>query len=140
MLIFLQCSGKLQELQNILLINNLTNIVKSPARVTSHTKSLIDVIIVKNTNDEMFTEILHLGYSDHLAQLLYMKLKKLPKGPITTCNRHFTDNNVEEFKYLVQEEAWYEVLASNEHNTAFNLFIHTFITTLTQHFPYKLHL
>jgi len=69
-LIFLQYSGKLQELQNLLVTNNLTNIVNSPNRITSHTKSLIDVIIVNNTNDEMFTEILDLGYSDHLAQIL----------------------------------------------------------------------
>jgi hypothetical protein len=54
-------------------MNNLTNIVKSPTRVTSHTESLNDVIIVNNTKDEMFTEILDVGYSDHLAQLLYIK-------------------------------------------------------------------
>jgi hypothetical protein len=34
----LQYSGKLQELQNLLLMNNLTNIVKSLARIASHTK------------------------------------------------------------------------------------------------------
>jgi hypothetical protein len=50
-------------------MNNPTNIVNSPNRIISHTKSLIDVIIVNNTNDEMFTEILDLGYSDHLAQI-----------------------------------------------------------------------
>jgi hypothetical protein len=126
MLIFLKYSGNLQELQNLLLMNNLTNIVKSPTRGTGHTKSLIDVIIANNTNDELFTEILDVGYSDHLAKFLYMKSKYLSKGPITTCNRHITDNNVEEFKYFLHEETWYEVLASNEHNTAFNLFVNTF--------------
>jgi len=56
-------------------MNNLINIVKSTTRITSHTKSLIDIIIVNNTNDEMFTEILDLDYSDHLTQFLYIKSK-----------------------------------------------------------------
>ena len=40
--------------------------------------------------------------------------------------RHFTDNNFEEFKYLLHEETWDEVLASKEPNTSFNLFMNTF--------------
>ena len=74
-------------------MNIRINILKSPSRTTSHTKSLIDVIIVNNTNDEMFTEILGLGYSDHLARFLYIESKNLVKDPKTTCNRHFRDNN-----------------------------------------------
>jgi len=45
----------------------------------------------------MFTVNQDLGYSDHLAQLLYIK-KELLNGPITTRKRHFTDKNVEERK------------------------------------------
>jgi len=108
---FLQFSGKLQELQNLLLMNKLRNIVKSLTRITSHTKSLIDIIIVNYTNDEMFTEVLDLGYSDYLAQFLYIKSKNFLKDPITTCKIHFTDNNVEEYKYLLHEETWAEILA-----------------------------
>jgi hypothetical protein len=107
-------------------MNNLTNIVKSPTRVTSHTKTLIDVIIVNNTNDDKFTATLNVGYSDHLVQVLYIKSKNLPKGPITTCNRHFTDNNIVEFKYLLHKETWDEALEPEEPNTAVNLFMNTF--------------
>jgi hypothetical protein len=75
----------------------------------------------------MFTVILDLGYSDHLAQFLYIKSKHLPKDPITTRKRHFTDNNVGEFKHLLHEEIWDEVLAApNKPNTSFNLFMNTF--------------
>ena len=123
---FLQHSGKLQELLNLLTMNNLTNVVKPPTRITSHTKSLIDVVIVDNTNDDMLIEILDMGYSDHLAQFLCMKSKKLPKGPLRTYTRHFTDNKVEEFKYLIQEETWNEVLECNEPNNSFKQFMNTF--------------
>jgi len=58
-------------------MNNLINIVKSPTRITYHSVSLIDIIIVNNINKEMFTVNMDLGYSDHLAQLLYTKVKNL---------------------------------------------------------------
>jgi hypothetical protein len=89
---------------------------------------LIEVIIVNNTNDEKLTATLNVGYFDHLAQVLYLKMKKLPKGPITTriSNRNFTDNNIAGFKYLLHKETWDEVLEPEQPNTAVNLFMNTF--------------
>jgi hypothetical protein len=113
--------------------SNLTNTVKSPDRVTN--KKNIDIIIVTNTNDEQLTATLNVGYSDHLAQVLYIKTKKLPKGPITTYNRHFTDNNIAEFKYLLHKETWDEVLEPEEPNTAGNLFMNTFSHYFNIAFP-----
>ena len=72
---FLQNNAKLQDLQNLSLMNNLTNVVKFPTRITNHSKSLIDVIIVNNSKGEMFIKIVDMGYSDHLAQLLAIKPK-----------------------------------------------------------------
>jgi hypothetical protein len=89
-------------------------------------ETMIDVITVDNTNNEKFTATLNVGYSDHLAQVLYIKMKKLPKGPITTYKRHFTDNNIAEFKYLLHKETWDAVLEPEEPNTAVNLFMNTF--------------
>jgi hypothetical protein len=74
---FLQHSSKLLDLQNLLHMNNLINIVKSPTRISNHSISLIDVIILHNMNNEMFTVNQDLGYSDQLAQLLYIKSKTL---------------------------------------------------------------
>jgi hypothetical protein len=133
----LQPSGKLEDLQNLLLMSNLTNIVKSPPRVTSHIETLIDVIIVNNTNDGKLTATVNVGYSDHLAQVLYIKRKKLPKGPITIYNRHFTDNNIAEFKYFLHKETWDEVLEPEEPNTAVNLLMNTFSVYFNIAFPLK---
>jgi len=72
---FIQYSGKLIDLQNLLLMNNLINVVKSPIRISNHSTPLIDVIIVNNIKNELFTVNLDLGYSDHLAQLLYTNQK-----------------------------------------------------------------
>jgi hypothetical protein len=92
------------DLQNLLLMNNLINIIQSPTRITYHSASLIDIIIVNNINKEMFTVNMDLGYSDHLAQLLYTKTKKLQNESIGTYKRHFEEENVEEFQYLLQRE------------------------------------
>jgi hypothetical protein len=49
----------------------------SPTRITSQSKSLIDVIIVNNNKEERLVEVLDLGYSDHMAQYLCMKSSKV---------------------------------------------------------------
>jgi len=50
-----------------------------------------------------------LGYSDHLAQIVYIELDKPAVGPAAIEKRQFTDNNtIEEFMHLLQEESWDE--------------------------------
>jgi len=78
-----------------------------------------------------------LGYSDHLAQLLYTKSKNLLNGPITTYKRFFTDKNVEELQYLLQKENWDEVSPSNKPNISFNIFMDTFCYCFNIVFPIK---
>jgi hypothetical protein len=85
----------------------------------------------------MFKVNQDLGHSDNLAQLLYIKSKNLLNDPITTCKRHFTDKNVEEFQYLLQTENWVEVSASNEPNTSLNTFMDTFCYYFNIAFPLK---
>jgi len=135
---FLQHNNKLVDLQNLLVMNNLTNIVKSPTRISDRSVSLIDVMIVDNTDNEMFTVNQDLGYSDHLAQLLYMKSKNLLKGPITKHKRHFTDKNIEEFQYLLHKENWEEVTTSDEPNISFNIFMDTLSYYFNTAFPLKI--
>jgi hypothetical protein len=42
--------------------------------IASHTRSMTDVITGNNRSDMMFTKVLDL--EDHLAQFLYLKVKK----------------------------------------------------------------
>ena len=121
-------------------MNNLINVVKFPTRITRHTKSLIDVVIVDNTKDDKLIEILDMGYSDHLAQLFCMKSKKIPKGPLRIHTRHFTDNKVEEFKYLIQKETWNEVFECKEPNNSFKQFMNTLTYYFNTAFPIKVKL
>jgi hypothetical protein len=118
-------------------MNNLTNIIKSPTRITNHSASLIDVIIVNNTNKKMFTVNIDLGYSDHLAQLLYIKTKDVQNETIGTYKRHFKEENVKGFQYLLQSENWSEVLAAKEVNVSFNIFMDIVSYYFNTAFPLK---
>ena len=53
-------------------------------------------------------------YSDHLAQIVYIKVDKPVLGPTAIKKRQFTDNAIEEFIYLLQAESWDEVLLSED--------------------------
>jgi len=78
---FLHQNGKLQDLQNSLQMNNLINVIKVPTRLASLSKSLIDVVIVSNSLEERLVEVLDMGYSDHSAQYVCMKVNKVQEGP-----------------------------------------------------------
>jgi len=79
-------------------MNNLTNIVKSSTRISNRSSSLIDVMIINNTENETLTLNQNLGYSDHLAHLLHIKAKNPILGPISRHKRLFAGKNIEEFQ------------------------------------------
>jgi len=101
---FLHMNGKLQDLQNLLLMNNLINVIETPARITSHSKSLIDVVIMNNSKEKRLVEVLDMGYSDHLAQYVCMKAFQVQEGPKMMYNRQFTNTNMDYFKYLMWDK------------------------------------
>jgi hypothetical protein len=107
-------------------MNNLINITELPTRVTSHSKSLINVVIVNNSREKRLVEVLDLGYSEHLAQYVCMKLHKAREGPKRMYKRHFTNTNAYYFKHLMCDEKWMEVVESYDPNSPFMTFINIF--------------
>ena len=95
---FLQDSAKLQELQNLFFLYNLINTVKSITRVTNTTSSLINVMIINNLNYGNITKVLDVGYSDHLAQILHVKLDNPKTVLVILRKRQITENMIEELK------------------------------------------
>jgi hypothetical protein len=77
---FLQDSAQLRALQNLLNTYNLINTVKSPTRVAKNSVSLIDVMIIDKLHCKNSTEVLDLGYSDHFAQMLHIKVNRPKTG------------------------------------------------------------
>ena len=134
---FLHMNGKLQDLQNLLLMYNLINVIESPTRITSHSKSLIDVVIINNIKEERLVEVKDMGYSDHLAEYVCMKSSQVQNVPIMLYKRQFSNMNMDYFKYLMCDEKWIEAIESHELNGSFMSFINTFIYYFNVAFPVK---
>ena len=117
-------------------MHNLVNTVKSCTRIMHNISSLIDVMIV-NSNLEKQTVTYDLGYSDHSAQIVYIKVGTPVLSPTAIQKGQFTDTAVEEFLYFLRQEPWDEVLSMEDVNLAFNAFITTFMHHLMQGFILK---
>jgi hypothetical protein len=116
---------------------NLINVIESPTRITSHSKCLIDVVIIINSKEEWLVEVLDMGYSDHLAQYVCMKSSQVQKGPNMMYERLFTSMNVDYFKHLMCDKKWTETIESYELNSCFLSFINTFSYYFNVAFPVK---
>jgi len=123
---FLREDSDQKDLTDLLLRCNLVNVVKSPTRITSSTKTLLDVIIINKTHYTLPATVIELGLSDHQAQVLPVLNKTRSSANQRVFKRHFRENNIREFKYLLTKETWREVLL----DTAFPLeFAHDKKTT-----------
>jgi hypothetical protein len=47
-----------------------------------------------------------MGYSDHLAQTINMKVNRSKIGSVKSRKRQFTEESIDEFNYLLQKELW----------------------------------
>jgi hypothetical protein len=86
----LQENVKLNELKSLLQVYNLVNTVHL-TRITKNTKSLIDVIIINNSNYTKPAEIMDLGLSDHYAQVLSIGVKAPVNRTLTVRKRIFDE-------------------------------------------------
>jgi exonuclease III len=96
---FLRENVKLNELKSLLQVYNLVNTVDLPTRITKNTKSLIDVIIINNSNYTKPSEIMDLGLSDHYAQVLTLCIKVLVSRPLKFRKIICYEGSIEELKY-----------------------------------------
>ena len=89
---------RIQEVKNLLESYNLTNVVRSPTRISPNSESLMDVIIINKDNPELGASVVDLGFSDHLAQVVKINTGKGNRRNKIAVRRQLTNNNIEEFK------------------------------------------
>jgi hypothetical protein len=135
---FLQENVKLNELKSLLQVYDLVNTVDLPTRITKNTKSLIDVIIINNSNYTKPAEIMDLGLSDHYAQVLTIGMKVPVNRTLRVRKRIFDEGSIEEFKYNLNKELWEVVFVEPNVNGKFNAFMDIFGYYFDMCFPLKL--
>ena len=101
---FLKEANNKKELTDLLLRYNLVNTVKSPTRLTTNTKSLLDVIIIEEKHYKNPATVVELGLSEHQAQMLHVLNKSQVSNKKSVLKRCFRENNIGEFKYLLNKE------------------------------------
>jgi exonuclease III len=134
---FMKHSDRLQELINLLVMYSLINTVISPTKITKNPISLLDVIVTNKQTNEILATVLDLGYSDHLAQILHIKVDRHKQGLVQTRKRLFTKENIEEFKCLLQNELWQETFSNSDVSTTFNACMDTIHHHFDEAFPLK---
>jgi len=114
----------------------MINTVRSPTRITPSTESLIDVIITyKDTL--INTDVVDLGLSDHLAQIVEINIGNRSRKTKTTVRRQFTQTNIDEFTYLLSKETWNDVYNRVDVNSSVEAFLDTFLHWYEVAFPFK---
>jgi hypothetical protein len=134
----LQDNVRVQEVRNLLEFYDLINTVRSPTRITSCTKSTIDVIITNKDNQDLEAIVDELGYSDNLAQILSIKSGKDIKCLKKVRKRQFTQDRVEEFKYVLSKEPWQEVFNQSDVDSSLKAFMDIFLYYFNIALPYKM--
>lgn len=119
---FLKDSTQLRAVQNLLTMNNLVNTITDPTRYTKNSIALLDVMITDKSHYNSGSEVVDLGYSDHLAQILHVKVEKLKSGQRKVIRRQMSSRNIEEFNNLLKTETWEEVLVHDDVNISITNF------------------
>jgi len=75
--------------------------------------------------------VTELGFSDHQAQVLPVLCKNLAIVNRTVLKRHFGDDNIREFKYLLKKVTWRELFSETEVNAKSKVFMNSVLFFLT---------
>ncbi|CAB3993932.1 Hypothetical predicted protein [Paramuricea clavata] len=118
---------------------NLTQLIKSPTRITDATQSLLDVILVSSKSIVYRSGVLLTSISDHL--LVYAELKiKSPKQPSQYITARSFKNYVPNYfaaDLADKSDCLLSIFDGDDVNAKLNIFNHAIQSTLDVHAPIK---
>ena len=113
---------------------NLTLTINSPTRVTDHSATVIDNILVNCDFVDAYNVNTH--FSDHYSQRVTFNTNMDKScGKLTSCKRIFNDFNCNYFNFLITNQTWQDVISCDDVNDAFKLFHDTFLHNFNCAFP-----
>jgi hypothetical protein len=128
-----------QQLDSLLVSYGLYSIIKFPTRIHRNSYCLIDNIFINTCKFTNF--IVHPiinGLSDHDAQNLIIQdifKQKRIKGHNNI--RIINDDSIADFNNRLSYESWKGVINVKDVNSAFNIFLNTYLTIFHSSFPSK---
>ena len=125
---------KVNEMCNLLQFNQ---VIKEPTRVTPHSRTLIDLILVSNTMGDLDSGIHSVGLSDHSLIYVILKIERMKNRPKITSFRSFRRFNEESFRKELSESDWDEIVNTQSVDRAWDDFKQTFNNICNKHAPFK---
>jgi exonuclease III len=116
---------------------NLTQLIREPTRVTEHTSSLLDIILVSDTKQVRESFVMHSSVSDHDLVYLTLRLKKPRTKPVYINIRSFKHYNREAFYNDISQAPWSVIDVFTDIDDKVNAFNTMFNDILNQHAPIK---
>ncbi|CAB4016504.1 Hypothetical predicted protein, partial [Paramuricea clavata] len=116
---------------------NLTQMTKSPTRVTRNSESLIDVILATNPNQVLETKVVHCSISDHDLVYAVLRPKKERPKPVYITTRSFKSYNASEFCADILQAPWSITDVFDDVEDKLHAFNSLFNDILDKHAPVK---
>lgn len=114
-----------KELRNMLTSHNIRRLGLPPTRVTYNTSTSIDFICTNMNNEDIQSEVITTGLSDHTAQVCHINLQTQNKVLPNSTKRLFSQTNLNHLKQVLRDESWQNVLNVLDVDESYNNFNHT---------------
>ena len=125
-----------RQLDNLLLMYNLTGIVDFPTRINHTSASAIDNIIIDISCFEDYSVIpFSNDLSDHDAQILTIKIPVQMQSDRLEIIRKVDKHTILDFIYKLSNESWDSVFNNNDVNLMFNSFLNIYLRIFYSSFP-----
>ena len=134
-----QDSGEVKLLQDSILEPfALTQLIKSPTRVTETSSTLLDLILVKSPEKVLFSGCCDTpGVSDHFATYFAYRIKKPKFKPVKLTRRSFKNFDVNGFLAAAELAHFENVFAVSDVNSKVTVFENTVNQLLDEFAPYN---
>ena len=116
----------------------LTQLIKTPTRITATSRTLIDLLLVKKPESVLYSGACDVpGVSDHFLIYMAYSLKKQPFKPIKVTRRDFKNFDEQGFQIAAETAMWENVLSVDSVNDKVTVFENVFTELLDTFAPYK---
>lgn len=123
---------------SILTSFNFKVTILKPTRITCHSKTCIDNIITNIGKNSFTGEVIELGLSDHMAQLLFIKDGFFnTKNKIISSRLLNSKGRLNKFSDLISKQDWSQCLTCETSNEAYDRFFSVFQSIFLECFPLK---
>ena len=123
------------EYVNLLFANGFVQTINKPTRCTSSSATLIDHCLTNVLSNTYSSTILTTTISDHFPIIIKIKASKNKIEQKVLEYRNFSLQNITNFKLMLQNENWQEVLNSSDTQSAYNAFHDKFFQLYELFFP-----